>query len=196
MSSFEASASDAALSFEEYLAQHTIEALKHQYVAFSLLKRQLLRAVESREVRPQYPWERKVPHWLRADGVALEERLFLQLLDREFERVDGFVVAQVAELRNTLQIIERDTQRKAGFDADEIEREVESASSTLVALDSFILVNCNALRRIVGLHDELTGVAISPVFLTRLAAARFTQMRFDGSSLSVSFRRLVSTRLV
>ena len=143
-------------------------------------------AAESREVRAVYPWEQRAPHWLRDAGVTVEERLFLQQLERELERIDSFVVGQASELRNTLGAIERDTQRRGGFDADEIEREVETASKTLVELDSFILVNYNALRRIIGLHDAVTGIKLASWFNTRLATSRLCQQRFDGEAPSAT----------
>lgn len=172
---------------EQYLEKNTIESLKHNYVAYALLKKQLMRAVDSKEVRDGYPWEPKVhrpAHWWRSDNVSVEERLFLQLLERELERVDNFVVSQLAELRNTLHIIERDTQQaNDDVDADELEREIDGAASSLVALDSFVLVNYNALRRIVGLHDALTGEALSTLFAVRLGQTRFTSVKFDGAYL-------------
>jgi SPX domain protein involved in polyphosphate accumulation len=122
--------------------------------------------------------------------------MFLQLLDRELERIDNFVVGQLSELRNTLSLLERNTQSRSGFNATRMARDADEVAASLIAVDSFIVVNYNALRRIAGMHDALTEQRMAPLFFTRLAAARFTNVRFDGACSASCLPKLTTNCVV
>jgi len=173
-------------TFDEYFAKNKIPSLKHQYVAYDVLKSQLLKTSQSTQRYRAFPWVTEDPHYIREVNIKAEQKLFFQLVERELQRVDNFVVSSIAELTNSLQVIERNAE--SGYDQvlSDVEREVNDVSERMIMMDSFILVNYNAFRRIMALHDHVTGLSMSSWMSTRLSQAKFVRVKFDELILSMS----------
>jgi len=142
---------------------------EQNYIAYDLLKKQLKETSES--------------DWSEDDEVR-----FVQLLDKELDKVYGFETAKYEEISEQLSKIE---QRVNGLDVaavqtKDLEPALESILGDATHLDRFRRLNYTGFLKVVRKHDRLH----SQYQVMPLLHARFRSVPFHSEDYSPLLRRL------
>eukprot|EP01114_Cavostelium_apophysatum_P015378 TRINITY_DN4169_c0_g1_i1.p1 TRINITY_DN4169_c0_g1~~TRINITY_DN4169_c0_g1_i1.p1 ORF type:complete len:790 (-),score=213.02 TRINITY_DN4169_c0_g1_i1:26-2395(-) len=114
------------------------------------------------------------------------ERLFVQTLESEINRVSRLHTAKMNELKDLLADVFR--RINGGFDLDSLYTDLEGISKELVNLDKFTRQSKLLMYKILKKYDRRnpTGFRVSYWMMTRLEQYEFWHARFDNIVVGVS----------
>ncbi|KAI9598964.1 VTC domain-containing protein [Syncephalis fuscata] len=137
-----------------------------------------------------------------------DEAYYVELLERELEKVYGFQVVKLGEIHRRVQSLEERVKRLRQETAQEpvegeeetgelseeekaasyqqIEEEVNQVLEEVNELARFTRLNYSGFLKIIKKHDKHTGYVLKPMFMVRLNARPFYRENFDDLILQLS----------
>ncbi|KAF9434693.1 vacuolar transporter chaperone [Entomortierella beljakovae] len=161
------------MKFGQHLAVSVQPEWSFNYIAYDELKN----VIKSRTA---------VEMWTETD-----EGYFVELLERELEKVHSFQNVKIAELHRKLTYYNTQSQEfKKNEAQEETWRSLEVELYRLVAeidvLAKYTRLNYTGFLKIVKKHDKQTGWMLKPIFHVRLNTKPFHKANYDGIIVRLS----------
>ncbi|RKO84898.1 VTC domain-containing protein [Blyttiomyces helicus] len=121
-----------------------------------------------------------------------KEATFVEILERELEKVSSFRQIKGDELARRVQhceavvesILAEGETKESDFES--VEREIGSINVEVTELSKFIRLNYSAFLKILKKHDKHTNYMLKPSFMVRMSARPFYKESFDNLIIRLS----------
>eukprot|EP00127_Corallochytrium_limacisporum_P004502 Clim_evm2s166 gene=Clim_evmTU2s166 len=170
------------MKFGRVLAEASDNEWKFHYVSYSELKAFL----KSRSTGKDGQSDRSM--WSEDD-----EAEFIQLLDKNLERVSAWCRAKQDEFNRKLDYLQKEAEKVTeamiqaqGAPFQNLRNQLDELAEEVALLSKYAAVNYTAFMKILKKHDKVTPFSLKPSFSVRIDRKPFYRMDFSPLILGVS----------